>query len=287
MVSLCALVFAFLVDPKLGYPRDWDLFAFTGLGYTILGIYLFLNVLKESGLKRLRYITLPLILTALISTLPWIYVNATQEEAVERLTQILELDGKRSALGHEELAYYYRNHNQKEKEIEEWKKTIALFEKPRYLKNLAVALIEAGKYQEAASQLEKILAKDPNDPLTHSDLGKVYVSLGRYEEAKQQIQKAIELQPDNPVYYENLGFFFFKLKSYEEAKEAFKKGLETDSSYIPNYRNLGMVCADSVGNEEAIRYLELYLKYEPQAQDRDFVQKIIKQLKGKEKGVRP
>ena len=287
VVSLCALVYAFLVDPKLGYPRDWDLFAFTGLGYTILGVFLLVEFLKESKLKRLRYVTLALIATALISTFPWIYVNSTEIKGVERLTDLLDLDGKKSALGHEQLAYYYRNHNQKDKEIEEWKKAIALFEKPRYLKNLAATYVEVGKYQEAASLLEKILSKDPNDHLTHSDLGKVYVSLGRYEGAKQQFQKAIKLKSDNPVYYENLGFLFFNLKLYKESEEAFKKGLQVDTTYFPNYRNLGFVYFTSGENEEAIRYLEFYLKFEPQAKDKNYVQELISQSKAKEKEVRP
>lgn len=275
ILSLCALVFGLVVDPKLGYPRDWDLFAFTGLGYTILGIYLLFDVLKEGELKRLKYLTLALVSTALVSSLPWIYVNATEQKTVERLNHVLELDGKRSALGHESLAYYYRNKGEKEKEIEEWKKAIALMEKPRYLKNLGVVYIGVGKFQEGVWQLEKVLEKEPNDHLTHCDLGKVYAALKRYEDAKRQFQKAIELQPDNPVYYENLGFFFLKLKSYEESKKTFQKGIQVDSSYFPNYRNLGMAYANSGDSEEAIRYLELYLKYQPQAKDRNYIQGVI------------
>jgi Tfp pilus assembly protein PilF len=287
IISVCALIFGLAVNPKLGYPRDWDLFAFTGLGYTLLGIYFWLNVLKESESKRLRYTTLALVSTALISTVPWVYVNATEQKAVERLTHLLDFDGKRSVLGHEELAYYYRNHGKKDQEIEEWKKAIALFDKPRYHKNLAVTYIEVGKYQEAAWQLEKVLVLDPNDHLTHSDLGKVYAAQGRYEEAKQQFQKAIELKPDNPVYYENLGFLFFNSKLYQESKEAFKKGIQVDTTYLPNYRNLGFVYFNSGENEEAIRYLEFYLKFEPQAKDKNYVQDLISQSKAKEKEVRP
>jgi hypothetical protein len=252
VISLCALIFALTVDPKLGYPRDWDLFAFTGLGYTILVVFLLVEFLKESKLKRLRYLTLALAATALVSTFPWIYVNSTEIKGVERLADLLDLGGQRSALGHEQLAYYYRSHGQKDKEIEEWKKAIALFQKPRYIKNLAVAYVELGNYQEAASQLEKVLTISPNDHLTHSDLGKVYAALGRYKEVKQQLQKAIQLQPDNPLYCENLGFILV---------------------------NLGE-------NQEAIKYLELYLKYQPQAQDRDYVQGLIKQLMVKEKELR-
>jgi Tfp pilus assembly protein PilF len=287
LVSACALIFSLVVDPKLGYPRDWDLFAFTGLGYTILGIYLWLGVLRSSEIKRLRYVTLALVSTALISTIPWIYVNASEEKTVERLNFVLDSDGKRSALGHEALAYYYRNHGEKEKEIEEWKKAIALIEKPRYLKNLGVVYVEVGKYEEAARQLEKALTIDSHDHLTHSDLGKVYAAQGKYEEAKRQLQKAIELQPKNPIYYENLGLFLQNLRSYEESKEVFKRGLEMDSSYFPNYRNLGMVYANLGENKEAIRYLELYLKYEPQTKDRDYIQGLIGRLKEKGKEAKP
>lgn len=283
IISVCALIFGLVVDPKLGYPRDWDLFAFTGLGYTILGIYFLLNVLKESEVKKLRYVTLALVWTALISTLPWIYVNASEEKAVQRIAHILELNGERGALGHEALAYYYRNRWQKDKEIEEWRKAIALIQKPRYLKNLGVVYVEVGKYQEAAWQLERVLEKDPNDHLTHSDLGKTYMALGRYKDAKHQFQKATELQPKNPIYYENLGFFFFNLRSFEESKEVFQKALEIDSSYFPNYRNLGFAYANSGENEDAIRYLELYLKYKPEAKDRNYVQELIRRLRAKEK----
>jgi tetratricopeptide (TPR) repeat protein len=279
----CAVVFAFAVDPKLGYPRDWDLFAFSSLGYTILGLYILLSVLKGSEPNGLRYMTLALISTALVSTVPWIYVNATEEKAVERVTHILELDGNRSALGHEALAYHYRNRKEKDKEIEQWEKAIAIIEKPRYIKNLAVTYIEVGKFQEAAWQLERILARDPQDHLTHSDLAKTYAALGRHEEAKHQLLKAVELQPENPIYYENLGFFFLNLKSYEESKEAFQKALQIDSSYFPNYRNLGYAYANSGESEKALEYLELYLKYEPQAKDRDYVQRLIKGLKTKAK----
>ncbi len=84
------------------------------------------------------------------------------------------------------------------------------------------------------------------------------------------------------MYYENLGFLFLNLKSYKEAKEIFQKGVQIDPSYPSNYRNLGFLYFDSGENKEAIQYLELYLKYEAQAKDRDYIQKIIKQLKEKE-----
>ena len=36
IAAVFSLGFAFLMNPKLGYARDWDLFSSTGLGYTLL-----------------------------------------------------------------------------------------------------------------------------------------------------------------------------------------------------------------------------------------------------------
>ncbi|MGB2768137.1 MAG: hypothetical protein WBC88_00220, partial [Candidatus Zixiibacteriota bacterium] len=84
VLSLSTLAYALLIDPKLGYPRDWDLFAFAALGYTLLGLHVFLRYWRETKTGDLRYVTLSLLFTSLLSTVPWIYVNAAEETSVAR-----------------------------------------------------------------------------------------------------------------------------------------------------------------------------------------------------------
>jgi hypothetical protein len=76
IVTIFSFMFAFIMDPKLGYARDWDLFSSTGLGYTLLGIYLGFGYFRQAKIKKLNYIIMALTSTLLFSTLPWIYVNA-------------------------------------------------------------------------------------------------------------------------------------------------------------------------------------------------------------------
>ncbi|MFQ6031652.1 MAG: hypothetical protein ACE5K2_01915, partial [Candidatus Zixiibacteriota bacterium] len=96
IVILFSFMFAFIMDPELGYARDWDLFSSTGLGYTLLGVYLGFNYFRQVKIKKLNYIILALAWTAIFSTLPWIYVNAQEDKAVERFKTLLDLDVKRS-----------------------------------------------------------------------------------------------------------------------------------------------------------------------------------------------
>lgn len=279
LVIIPQMFFALLLTPQLGYPRDWDLFAFTSSGYSILGVYLLLQLFRKLKLEKVRYITLALISTALLSTLPWIYVNATQEKAIERFEHLLNFDVPRAALGHECLAYNYRKLGQKEKEVEEWEKAIQLSNKPRYIKNLGAVYVEMGEYQKAAQKLEEVLKLDPNDHLTHSDLGKVYVILGENQKAKIHFQKAIDLEPDNPVYYENLGLFFLNSGSYSEAIKIFEKALSIRPDFFPHWRNLGFAYANSGNYAKAIECLKRYLDYAPMAEDQAQIREMMEKLK--------
>jgi len=45
-------------------------------------------------------------------------------------------------------------------------------------------------------QLEKILALDPNDPMTHFGLGKAYGDEQHWEQAASSYRQAIALKPD-------------------------------------------------------------------------------------------
>ncbi len=283
LTTIPQLLFALLLTPQLGYPRDWDLFAFTSTGYTIWGIYLLMRRFREVQLHRVRYVTLALFATALISTVPWIYVNATQDRAIERFEHILRLDMSRAALGHECLAYNYRRLGQKEKEVEEWRRAIRFSNKPRYIKNLGAVYVEIGQYNKAAQKLEEVLKLDPHDHLTHSDLGKVYALLEQDEKAKIHLQRAVDLQPDNPIYYENLGLFLMNLRLYDESIELFKRALEIRPDFLPFWRYTGIACANSGKESEAIKYLQQYLKYAPQAEDRTQIETMIEELKGEAK----
>jgi tetratricopeptide (TPR) repeat protein len=280
-LSVFSLAFAFFIDPKLGYPRDWDMLAFSSLGYTFLGGYIFLKSWREANMGDLRYIILCLLFTSLFSTAPWIYVNASERKSVERFEYLLDLDKGRMGSGRENLAMYYDSRGEWEKEIQQWEKGIAVSGNARYIINLGVIYYNQRKYDPALRELKRSLGIDSTFAFTHFYLGKIYARTKEYEEAIAEYRKAIKFGPDVTEYYDNLGALLAHLERYQEAIEVFQEGVRAAPKYPSIYRNLGYSYFNSGDLISAEKYLQLYLEYAPQAKDAAEVKQVLRDLSQK------
>jgi tetratricopeptide (TPR) repeat protein len=276
IVTLFSFMFAFLMDPKLGYARDWDLFSSTGLGYTLLGIYLGLGYFRQAKIKKLNYVVMAMTFTAFFSTLPWIYVNAREDKGVERFKALLDLDVKRSGYGHEILAIYYRDRGLVNEEMEEWKKGVSAVENERYLVNLGICYEKLGRYQEAIPLFKKAIQLNPGSANAYNNLGAALVHLGEYEEAVKQYQLSIKLDPYYFKAYCNLGGLLAKMGHYPEALEALKSTIQINPDYFEAYQNLASTYQRMGKLEEIIPLLQAYLKRNPKDYQR--VQQLLKKM---------
>jgi len=288
-LCFCSLAFALVIYPGLGYARDWDLFAFTGLGTTLLALYLAVNGFRTLHQKSksgqgegvgLGRLTAILLVTSLVSTLPWILVNASKPKSMARFEDILMMEEKVSALGYDITATYLRDEGQYEKAIEYWKKAIAVKENPRYYASLGNAFRRLERYDEAIAAYDKALQTAPNHPvirLLHESLGICLAEVGRYDEAVDQLKKAIDSKPGIAGYYYTLSDILGRSGRYEEALARFETALSLDQKNIGAYRTLGLAYLEIGKKEEARRCLEAYLKSEPE--DADEIQGIIDSMR--------
>jgi regulator of sirC expression with transglutaminase-like and TPR domain len=276
VVTLFSFLFALIMDPKLGYARDWDLFSSTGLGYTLLGIYLLLSYFRESKIKKLNYVILALASTALFSTLPWIYVNAQKDKAVERFKALMDVDVERSAYGHEILALYYRDKGLSNEEMEEWKKALSVLEIERYAGNLGMSYMKLRRYQEAIVAFKKAIQLNPNSAESYNNLGTSFYYLGEYEEARKQYQTSIKMDSNCFKAYSNLGALLGEMGYYQESLEALEKAIQINPNYFEGYKNLA-ITYDKMGKpEETVQLFKTYLRRNPQDYQR--VQQFLKQM---------
>jgi len=283
ILSLCTLAYAFLADPKLGYPRDWDLFAFSALGYTLLGLHLFLKHHRGAQAGDLRYVTLALLFASLLSTIPWIHVNAAEEESVNRFEHLLKLDRERSAHGHETLAIYHSQRGEWQKELEQWKKAAVAERNARYINNVAAVYHRQQRYDLALKELDKSLAVDPTFDRTYFNRGDVLAKMGRYEEALREFRRAVELRPDRMQYYNNLAGHLTKLGRDQEALEVLLEGMQVNPDYSPLYRDMGYNHFNLGDLAMAEKYLRLYLERAPQAEDAADVRQFLRSLAEKQR----
>lgn len=311
MVSLFALVYTFVANPKLACARDWDMFAPVGLGYTLLGLYLVVQNVKME--ENLKYILLIFSATAMIGSFPWFCLNSHEAKSLARFNNILNLDPQRSAYGHETLARYYGDLGLFEKEAEEWRKAIALQKNPRYFDNLGVALFRLNRYDEAITQYKRSLDLNPRSAKAHYNLGLTYslkemwdeaikeyreafklglrladlhaelgIAYGHkrlYQQGISELKKAIQINPQEAEYYYHFGSLLFEMKRIDESIQVLKQVLTMDSTYSSAYKALGNMYMGQGKTQDAFKHYQLYLQHNPQADDKAQIEQIISKLK--------
>jgi len=69
-------------------------------------------------------------------------------------------------------------------------------EDPMWWNNLAGAHLRLNEAQAAATLLEPVVAKFPDDYGIHANLGTAYHLLARYQDAEKEIARDLEINPD-------------------------------------------------------------------------------------------
>lgn len=298
IVIVFQLAFHFLVDPKLGAIRDWDLFSFTALGYTLLGIYLLLKLVQDE--KRIRYIGTILIFTSIFSTLSWIMVNANTERSLKRIVNIVRLDPARN------FKFYIYVEEYLDKigwpDTEESKKLDELFRvnfpvawfqrkgeeqvkagnfeeaetiyqeavrvapwRPSTHYGLGVFYLERRKFDLAISELEKAIQLDPQDIIafnSYGQLGYIYLLKGQLDKAIEMYNKAIRGEIDNKESaYQNLGHCYLLKNDLDKAMLAYQEALKLNPNFVEPHIYLGHSYLKKGMKDKAIKEYEIYLKY--------------------------
>jgi Flp pilus assembly protein TadD len=84
----------------------------------------------------------------------------------------------------------------------------------------AQTAMQAGKYDEAITQLQTIAAKVPTCADCYSSIGTAYAAQKKYSEAEAAYKKSIELKPENGEAYNGLVKIYNDQKKFDLAAEA-------------------------------------------------------------------
>jgi Flp pilus assembly protein TadD len=81
-------------------------------------------------------------------------------------------------------------------------------------------LKDAGKLEEAAATLERLLETDPSYSLAHSALAVVYGRLKRHDDAIRHGLKVCELEPNEPFSFTAMSVTYQRAGRIPEAEDA-------------------------------------------------------------------
>ncbi len=224
ITSVGGLLFLFLIDPKLGMPRDWDLFALTIYPLTILFIFKS-NVTISNLIKRF---VLSIILLLIIFPVPYMATNLQRESSVAYAESLIAMDTGRSLSVLFNLYSYHHNRGDfaKADSLEQTYK----FSLPR--RNKCDSVIKALKRRDmelAASILNRI---EPNDfdGYYQSIMSRFNYLQGNYELSLKYIEKAIQLGRYYANYYGDRAKIYMAQSDYKKALDDLRHGYRLDNS---------------------------------------------------------
>jgi len=134
----------------------------------------------------------------------------------------------------------------------------------------AVAQFDAGKYAEAATQLESLLPYAPKSFEIHELLGLAYAAQSQDAKALEHFQIAVQLKPDSPEAHTNLAASLSHLGRTEQAGEQFRKALALEPHDYDANHNLGEFYVQAGKLAEAAPYLEEAQRIQPAAYDNGY-----------------
>ena len=111
--------------------------------------------------------------------------------------------------------------------------------------NLACALVDAGRGDEAIPHFERALALRPDYPEAENNFGEALTRLGRPTEALNHLSRALRLRPDYAEAHNNLGAALMALGRTDEGRAAFTEAVRLNPTYAVAHNNLGLALASA------------------------------------------
>ncbi|MFH1373405.1 MAG: tetratricopeptide repeat protein [bacterium] len=245
VLSVLGAVFVF--DPRLGMPRDWDLFAFSGVPIGVASYYLLLSRSDKTRLRR-DAVILSITLGAL-SLFPRVYAQNVPETAVQHVLNYKKLDSAKCRNAQWLLKEYYAltgDHWIEQIRQTHWKGT---YEQDRLLL-VGIDAMNEGNFSAAVSAFDRACKIDPSFWNAWVSLGGCYYELGLFDKALSALDIAEGYNPHSAGMLSNRAGAYTRLGKYGQAEDGFRRALEIDTSSIGPY--VGLIRLYRITKQEAL-----------------------------------
>jgi tetratricopeptide (TPR) repeat protein len=150
----------------------------------------------------------------------------------------------------------------------------------------AVAEYNAGRFGDAAAQLEDLLPHVPNNFETQELLGLAYAAQSQDKKAVEHLEAAVRLKPDSAPARENLAASLLHAGDHEAAGAQFRKALELEPRNYDANHNLGEFYIQSGKIADALPLLEVAQRINPSSYDNGYDLAMADLLTGRQDKAR-
>lgn len=307
--ALGGLIFLFVIEPKLGMGRDWDLFSLCGLAPLLILSFVYST---SSGIGNRFYLQLSLLALLLIS--PYFAVNLSSQPSISRFEYLLDLDEPRSRAGYDQLGQYWLDVGDTTKAISLKDRANARF--PAIgLSYRAIDLANQGRTEEAIILADSMLALDPYSVEAINMSGWINLKMGNYQKAINILETAVEIEAYNPIVLYNLAlanlYFgrypqsleiyhralllspedylildgmvlgFYKMGQYDSVKVYALSAIKLNSSYYKGHEYIGAAAFMEGDYVTAKKHLTYFIETAPGNHDKSYAEKLLTEINNK------
>jgi len=252
ILVVSAGLFMLVIDPKLGYARDWDLFSTPAAIFGLsVGILLLIRYSKN-GLSK--YIAFIITVFSILFLSGWILMNSSETKQLTRAEDLLKLSEKGRGYGTELLAYYYRIYKKNNRKAIELYKGISEREKnARVYKELGKTQKKAGLFEDAKQSYYLALSKDPKNPKILNEIGLIYIDQKRDDSALMVLRYAHQMAPKFVPIFESLALAYI-YNRHNDSASALADTLFMRDSNSPGGHAIKLVLAARSNDWEKARF---------------------------------
>jgi protein O-mannosyl-transferase len=131
------------------------------------------------------------------------------------------------------------------------------------LNNLANELLTRKMYPQSIALYEKVLSRNPNFYLANYNLGYALMQTGRFREAANMFRRAAVLDSTDAETFLHLASCDYQLNELNEAEAALHRAIATDPRLLRTRYMLGLVLKKQGRNQEALDYFRAELDKNP------------------------
>lgn len=260
--SVAAFLFAFVVNPVLGYSRDWDLFAFAAFPTTALICYL----IVKNKRANLSAFALPIVLVSIIHTAPWAYINSKTnlaEKRAERIASTPRRSPRSKAALRDVLSHYYYDEAEYAKAAESIEIALENQDNDRYVMMAAASYHAAGNIDKAIIYYEEMINRDFRKADALTTLGQIRYDRGEIARAIKSYEEVLQSRPKDPTALVNLAIINKELQNWRAAEKYFRLYAESNPQNTGAKSSLGEVLYNLGEYDQAIEIYENLIESDP------------------------
>ncbi|RKX27246.1 MAG: hypothetical protein DRP45_01535 [Candidatus Zixiibacteriota bacterium] len=236
LAAVPCLLAAFVIEPKLGMPRDWDLLCFAGVPLAALLFFALAD--KRAAIRRLGPTGVLAIALCVLLLVPRVTTQVLPSKAIALFDNLSDLDRHRNRSVQDVVFLHF----ERQGDTAEVERRRAAFREE--FPDVAwveqgIALGKQGEADSAAVLYRKTIEYNPSHSVAWANLGVYFIYLEQYDSALTYMRIANGINPYNWSTYNNLGLAYYANGDTERAERLWLKAIEMNPDNVRARDHLG------------------------------------------------